>query len=89
MHWAQACNIDLIQRCGNILTAMASGSTINVDHFEEYCLVTAKMFVSLYPWYYMPASVHKVLLHSADVILFAPLPIGIYFCMIQNIVDVY
>ncbi|KAL4088601.1 hypothetical protein QTP88_015577 [Uroleucon formosanum] len=69
-------NVDLIQRCGNILLAMASGHAINVDYFEEYCLITAKMFVSLYPWYYMPASVHKVLLHGAAVIRFAPLPIG-------------
>lgn len=68
--------MELIQQCGNILSAMASGMTINIDYFEEYCLKTAKMFVTLYPWYYMPASVHKVLLHGADVIRFAPLPIG-------------
>jgi len=52
-------NVDLIQRCGNILLTMASGHTINIDYFEEYCLITAKMFESLYPWYYMPASVYK------------------------------
>jgi hypothetical protein len=51
-------NMELIQRCGNMLLAMSSGYTINVDYFEEYCLITAKMFVSLYPWYYMPRSVH-------------------------------
>lgn len=67
---------------------MASGHTINIDYFEEYCLITAKMFVSLYPWYYMPASVHKVLLHGADVIRFSDLPIGI-FCIIINILNVY
>lgn len=66
---------------------MASGHAINVDYFEEYCLITAKMFVSLYPWYYMPASVHKVLLHGAAVIRFAPLPIG-KFCMMNNIVKI-
>ncbi|KAE9522337.1 hypothetical protein AGLY_017283 [Aphis glycines] len=47
-------NVELIQQCGNILSAMASGMTINIDYFEEYCLKTAKMFVTLYPWYYMP-----------------------------------
>jgi hypothetical protein len=67
--------VELIQRCGNI-SAMASEKTINTDYFEEYCLKTAKMIVTLYPWYYMPASVYKVLLHSADVTRFAPLPIG-------------
>ncbi|XP_025413671.1 uncharacterized protein LOC112685860 [Sipha flava] len=66
-------NIELIPRCGNILSAISSGYTINFDYFEECCLITAKKFVSLYPWYYlacsnMPANVHKVLLHGADVI---------------------
>lgn len=69
-------NVELIQHCGNILTAISSGHKINIDFFEEYCLKTAKMFVSLYQWYYMPASVHKVLLHGADVIRFEPLPIS-------------
>lgn len=68
--------MELIKRCGNILSAMASGYTINIEYFKEYCLKTANMFVTLYPWYYMPASVHKVLIHGADVIRFAPVPIG-------------
>lgn len=55
---------------------MSSGYEININIFEDYCFKTAEMCVSLYPWYYMPVSVHKVLLHGADVIRFAPLPIG-------------
>ncbi|XP_050531573.1 uncharacterized protein LOC126900122, partial [Daktulosphaira vitifoliae] len=69
-------DVNLIKRCGNILWTIASGYTINIEAFEKYCINTAKVFVSLYPWYYMPASVHKILLHGADVIRFSPLPIG-------------
>jgi hypothetical protein len=71
-------NIDLqlIQRFGIILKTMASGYDINLEKFEAYTLQTAKLFVLLYPWYYMPASVYKILIHGTDVIRFALLPIG-------------
>ncbi|XP_022163625.1 uncharacterized protein LOC111029082 [Myzus persicae] len=68
-------NINLIKRFGTILTVMASGYEINTDAFETYGIQTAKLFVELYPWYYMPTSVHKILLHEADVIRHAILPI--------------
>jgi len=58
---------------------MASGQDINIDAFEEYGVQTAKLFVSLYPWFYMPSSVHKILIHGADVIRFAILLIGKHF----------
>jgi hypothetical protein len=45
---------------------MASGKEIDVDAFENYGIETARLFVKLYPWYYMPSSVHKILLHGAD-----------------------
>ncbi|CAI6356581.1 unnamed protein product [Macrosiphum euphorbiae] len=55
---------------------MASGYEINTDAFETYGIQTAELFVELYPWYYMPTSVHTILLHGADVIRHAILPIG-------------
>jgi hypothetical protein len=69
-------NLDLIQRFGNILSVLASGHEINTDAFKDYGVETAKLYVSLYPWYYLPASVHKILLHGAEVIKHALLPIG-------------
>lgn len=71
-------DLNLIIRFGNILIAMASGQKINIDAFDHYCTETARLYVSLYPWFYMPSSVHKILLHGADVIHNALLPIGIY-----------
>lgn len=67
---------NLIQRFGNILSAMASGYEVNIPKFELYTKDTAKLFIFLYPWYYMPSSVHKILIHGADVINAALLPIG-------------
>jgi len=51
---------------------MASGYEININAFQQYAMDTAK----LYPWYYMPASVHTILIHGATVIESALLPIG-------------
>jgi len=33
------------------------------------------VYVTLYPWYYVPASAHKGLIYGTDVIRFEPLPI--------------
>jgi hypothetical protein len=55
---------------------MASGKEIDVDAFEIYGIETARLFVKLYPWYYMPNSVFKILLYRADVIRHALLPIS-------------
>ncbi|XP_022167164.1 uncharacterized protein LOC111031499 [Myzus persicae] len=69
-------DLQLIKRFGVILKTMSSGYEINLEKFEAYTLETAELYVSLYPWYYMPASVHKILIHGTDVIRSALLPIG-------------
>ncbi|XP_036341544.1 uncharacterized protein LOC118750909 [Rhagoletis pomonella] len=37
---------------------------------------TAKLYVELYGWYYMPITVHKVLIHGSKMVSEAILPIG-------------
>lgn len=69
-------NLELITRFGNILSCIASGYKINTNAFENYGIETARIFIKLYPWFYMPPSVHKILIHGADVIRYAILPIG-------------
>lgn len=59
------------------MTTAASKRAINVEVFKQYALETARMSVELYGWYYMPASVHKILIHGGDIICAAPLPIGV------------
>ena len=66
----------LIKRFYVILQVISSGYDINLELFEKFRINTAKLFVNLYPWYYMPTSVHKVLIHAKEVIEKAILPIG-------------
>jgi len=49
---------------------------VNATAFDNYAKETAKLFVSLYAWYHMPASVQKVLIHGAVIVSAALLPIG-------------
>lgn len=71
-------DIYLVKRFYIILQTITSGQTINVYAFEEYAKETAQLYVRLYSWYYnnMPATVHKILFHGAEVIKCALLPIG-------------
>lgn len=56
-------NRELIQRFGIILQTLACGIKIDTSKFKLYATDTAQLFVNLYNWFYMPASVHKILLH--------------------------
>lgn len=67
---------DLIYKFSILLQALSCGFDININSFRNYALETAKYFVHLYPWFYLPASVHKILIHGADIIESLPLPIG-------------
>uniref|UniRef100_A0A6P7GWP0 Uncharacterized protein LOC114343837 n=1 Tax=Diabrotica virgifera virgifera TaxID=50390 RepID=A0A6P7GWP0_DIAVI len=69
-------NKDLISRFKVILATISSGHKIKVEPFKIYCLDTATRFTELYPWYNMPTTVHKILIHSAEIISYAILPIG-------------
>lgn len=57
---------------------MCCGEKIDVTKFRIYADETANLYTSLYNWYNMPASVHKVLIHGAEIINFFNLPIGFY-----------
>lgn len=68
--------VELIKRFGIILRTMACGYAVNIEAFRIYAWNTAELFVSEYPWFYMPPSVHKILIHGADIIEKVSLPIG-------------
>lgn len=75
---AQITNIDenLIHRFGTILAAITSGYEINTEKFQEFCHETRVIYVNLYAWYNMPATVHKILVHGASIIKNCIIPIG-------------
>ena len=68
----------LIERFYVLLRAMSSGYTVNIDAFREYAKETSQIYVALYPWYFMPSSIHKILIHGADIIQKAVLPIEMF-----------
>ena len=67
---------DLIRRLHIILQVMACGHQIDPQKFKYFCDTTADLIVHLYGWYYMPVSVHKVLVHGTAVVQALPLPLG-------------
>jgi hypothetical protein len=69
-------NENLIRRFGIILQTLACGRKINIVQFEKYALETAELYKKLYPWYYKPASVHKIFFHGSKIINSHLLPIG-------------
>lgn len=67
---------NLINRFATISNVLASGFEINYVTFEQFCTETAEYYVQCYPWYYMPPTVHNILVHGSSVAKFALLPIG-------------
>lgn len=67
---------ELIDRFRIILQIITCGQKIDTGKFKKYSWDTAELFVRKYNWYFMPATVHKVLIHGNDIIEAAVLPIG-------------
>ena len=68
---------NLIHQLGVILEVINSNSAIDSNIFELYPADTAKLDIQLFPWYYILSTVHKVLIHGAEIIQAAALPIGL------------
>ncbi|XP_044572242.1 uncharacterized protein LOC123257406 [Drosophila ananassae] len=66
----------LIEKCATVLQALSSGYKINVEKFRKLALDTARELTTKYSWYYLPSSVHKILIHAPDVIKYALVSIG-------------
>lgn len=69
-------DINLINRFKVILEVISSGHEIDHQKFDDYAQDTAKLYVGLYGWHPMSPTVHKILMHGAQVIAEAILPIG-------------
>lgn len=59
-----------------VLQVISCGFEINVPKFRQYTEDTAQKFVELYPWYFMPTTVHKILIHGHEIVESSILPIG-------------
>ena len=60
-----------------VLQTLSSGLQIDPDAFQVYCVNVANRYVELYSWYYMPQSLHCILLHGHEVVRQFSLPIGL------------
>ena len=67
---------ELIHQMHVILQTMSSGYAIDIPAFGAYCPATANRYVDLYPWHPMPATVHNILIHGAEVVDSLVLPGG-------------
>lgn len=70
-------DVEIIRRLGLIMIALSSGYNLNIGPFEDFAKETAQLCVSKYDWYYMPVSVHKILVHGSTVAESMLLPIGL------------
>ena len=68
----------LIERFRVILQVLCCKFEIDADKFEQYALETKAHLESLYPWYELTPTVHKILDHAADVIRFLPVAVGVF-----------
>ena len=68
----------LLQNFKIILITISCQYAINLEKFEVFCFQTARIFKERYPWYPMPPTVHKVLVHGKQILEKCILPPG-YF----------
>lgn len=78
--FSQATGVDLsfIQRLQTILIAISCFRKLDEMKFSTYCSETFKIYVDLYPWFNMPASLHRLLIHGPKIIASFDLPIGFF-----------
>lgn len=69
-------NEKLIENFSIILRVISTGKKINLESFQNLLIQTKNLYLELYHWYFMPSSVHKLLIHGTEIISFFDLPIG-------------
>ena len=60
-----------------ILCVISCGREINFTAFEELREETVNIYISTYSLYYMPQSLHKILIHRLTIIQNFIIPIGL------------
>ena len=71
-------NSELLKNIQTILIALSSHMPIDPERFDVLCSRTAEIYVANYPWYPMPSTVHKILIHGADILRTSILPVGMF-----------
>lgn len=66
----------LVQDLHVILCVISSSLPIDSKKFGEFCQLLATRYVETYKWFYMPATLHKILIHGEEIIFRSALPMG-------------
>lgn len=69
-------DVTLIKKLYIILQTISCGFKIDINKFNKFCLSTARLYVSLYPWCPMTTTLHKILMHGGAIISNFLIPIG-------------
>ncbi len=69
--------VDLVGNIRIILIALSCQFPLDIDRFDEFCKKTAHHYVKFYNWFPLPSSIHKVLIHSRDIMLANELAVGV------------
>lgn len=69
-------DIQLIRRFLVILETISCELEIDAERFQLYAEETRKLYFEHYSWYYLPPSIHKILVHSKKIIESCILPLG-------------
>jgi len=67
----------LIKKVATMLIALSCQLPLDENIFASFAHETARYYVSLYKWFPMPNSVHKLLIHCRDIMLANHLPVGV------------
>ncbi|XP_029710127.2 uncharacterized protein LOC115256029 [Aedes albopictus] len=79
--WRTICEItglneDLLERMYIILVIINCKSDINVEVFQNYLETTRKLYISLYGWYPLSPTLHKILVHGGAIAKHSTVPVG-------------
>lgn len=69
---------DLICNLRIILMLLSCHENVDPEKYDELAKTTAKMFVENYSWFNMTPTLHRILIHGAQVIRSSVLPVGMF-----------
>ena len=67
---------ELVQMIKTLLIALNCKFLLDREAFRHFCDQLARKYVSLYSWFPMSATLHKILIHGADIADAIALPLG-------------
>ena len=68
----------LIHRIHVMLILINTDKPIKKEEFKAYGLATARLWVELYSWYYMPVTVHQLFFHAWESLALSSLPLSFF-----------